>query len=64
MPKSAEREIKKRGGVARYRTVKKDGKTMTCAVTKKAGPRGGRTVCWNKESLVDQIIGRVQDGRD
>jgi hypothetical protein len=46
MPKSAERKIKRQGGVARYRTIKRDGKTMTVAVTKKKGPRGGRTVAW------------------
>lgn len=48
MPKAAERQIKRQGGTARYRTVKSGGETMTCAVTKKAGPRGGRTVCWKK----------------
>lgn len=46
MPKKAEDKIKRQGGVERYCTIKKDGKTMTCAVTKKAGPQGGRTVCW------------------
>lgn len=24
---------------------------MTCAVTRKTGPKGGKTVCWPKESL-------------
>lgn len=43
-----EKELKKRGGVSRYRTIKKGGKTLTCAVTKKKGPRGGKTVCWEK----------------
>lgn len=52
MPASAEKQIKKQGGTARYRTLKKGDKTFTCAVTKKAGPKGGRTVCWPKEALV------------
>jgi hypothetical protein len=54
MPKSAEKQVKRQGGAARYRTLKKDGKTMTCAVTRKEGPKGGRTVCWPK----------VSEGRD
>lgn len=38
--------IKKRGGKTKIRTVKvKKGKYMKCAVTKKAGPKGGKTVC-------------------
>jgi len=46
MPKSAEKKIKKQGGVSKYRTVKSGNKTLTCAITKKAGPKGGKTVCW------------------
>jgi len=46
MPKSAEKKIKKRGGVKKWRMVKKNGKLMRCAVTKKSGPRGGKTVCY------------------
>ena len=43
MPKA---KVRARGGSVRTRTVKvgKD-KYMKCDVTKKAGPRGGRTVC-------------------
>lgn len=51
MPAEAEKQIKKQGGVARYRTLKKDSKLFTCAVTRKEGPKGGRTVCWPKESV-------------
>lgn len=39
-----EAEIKKRGGAIRYRTKKLDGKYIHIAVTRKKGPRGGRTV--------------------
>lgn len=47
MPKSAEKKIRKQGGASKYRRVKKPGGgTMTCAVTKRKGPRGGKTVCW------------------
>lgn len=53
MPKSAENQIKRQGGAARYRTVKSGDKTMTCAITRKAGPKGGKTVCWAKESRDD-----------
>jgi len=48
MPKAAERKIARQGGASKYRTVKKGSKTMTCAVTKKKGPRGGKTVCWDR----------------
>jgi len=51
MPDWAERKIKERGGVARWRTIKRDGKTLRCAVTKKAGPQGGKTVCYPVESV-------------
>lgn len=46
MPEWAEKKIKSRGGATRWRTVKKGGKTLRCAVTKKAGPQGGKTVCY------------------
>lgn len=40
-----EEEIKKRGGAVRWRTKKlPGGKYTRVAVTKKAGPRGGKTV--------------------
>ena len=48
MPKPAELKIARQGGAVRYRTMKKDGKTFTCAVTKKKGPQGGKTVCWKR----------------
>jgi len=41
-----EARIKARGGAVRYRTIKKGKKTLTCAVTRRKGPHGGRTVCW------------------
>ena len=46
----------------RYRTIKRGDKTFTCAVTRKEGKHGGRTVCWPKESvemakeLVDRLL--------
>jgi hypothetical protein len=62
MPKSAEREIKSRGGAVRYRSIDRDGKKMTCAITRKAGPQGGKTVCWPRESLARQILGEDESG--
>lgn len=41
-----ETKIKARGGAKRYRTIKKNGKTLTCAIVRRKGPRGGRTICW------------------
>lgn len=41
--------MERQGGATKYRTVKRGGKTLTCAVTRKAGPRGGKTVCWPKK---------------
>jgi len=46
MPKTPERKIKRRGGAIRWRMIKRGGKLMRCAVTKKTGPRGGKTVCY------------------
>ena len=43
MPKA---KVRARGGSVRTRTVTVGkNKYMRCEVTKKAGPRGGRTVC-------------------
>lgn len=39
-----EAEIAKRGGAVRWRTIKKNGKTIRIAVVRKKGPRGGKTV--------------------
>lgn len=39
-----EREIRKRGGAKRWRTIKVNGKTIKIAIVRKAGPRGGHTV--------------------
>ena len=47
MPKAAEKKIKARGGAVRWRMKKaKDGTMMRCAITRKAGPQGGKTVCY------------------
>jgi hypothetical protein len=68
MPKEAERKVKRQGGTARYRTIKSGDKLFTCAVTRKEGPRGGRTVCWPREgllasALVDRLLEiRMRDG--
>jgi len=45
-PKWAEKKAKARGGVLRYRTMKKGGKTFRIMVTRKKGPRGGRTIAY------------------
>jgi len=40
------RELARRGGATKVRTVKRpDGTTLTCYVVRKPGPRGGKTVC-------------------
>jgi len=40
-----EEKIRRRGGAVRYRTIKpKKGRYIHVAVTRKPGPRGGRTV--------------------
>lgn len=49
MPKSAERKMRRQGGVMRYRSIKRGGKTFTVAVTRRAGPRGGHTVAWPRK---------------
>jgi len=41
----AERKIKARGGAVRWRMKKTNG-LLRCAVTKRKGPRGGKTVCY------------------
>lgn len=45
MPEEVEREIRRRGGALRYRTLKlPDGRYLHVAVTRRPGPRGGRTI--------------------
>jgi len=47
MPKSAERKVASRGGSLRYRMAHPEGRpdlNIPVTVTKKAGPRGGKTV--------------------
>lgn len=47
MPTPIDKQIKARGGVVRWRTVKrKGGRTWRVAVVRKKGPRGGRTVSY------------------
>lgn len=46
MPKQAKRKARRRGGIARYRMMKKGGRLWRCMITRKAGPRGGRTICY------------------
>jgi hypothetical protein len=42
-----EREIAKRGGARRYRTIKTpSGQVLKVAVVRKPGSRGGNTVAW------------------
>lgn len=45
MPAAREKEVRRRGGAKRYRSVRigRD-KFLTVAVVPKAGPRGGHTV--------------------
>lgn len=59
MPANSERQIQRRGGAARYRTIKSGDKTMTCAVTRKPGPQGGRTVCWERPKKTQEHLVRA-----
>jgi hypothetical protein len=45
-PVWAEREAKRRGGVLRYRMMRRGGKLFRVMVTRKAGKRGGRTIAY------------------
>jgi len=49
MPRNFEKKVKARGGAKKWRTVKKGNATLKCAITSKAGPRGGKTVCYRKK---------------
>jgi hypothetical protein len=47
MPSWFDKEIKKRGGVVRWREKRaKSGKLFRVAVVRKPGPRGGRTISY------------------
>lgn len=47
MPAWFDKEVKKRGGVVRWRDRKtKSGKLFRIAVVRKAGPRGGKTLSY------------------
>jgi len=48
MPLVVDRKIKRQGGAKKYRTIKKGKTTLTCAITRKEGPKGGKTVCWKR----------------
>jgi hypothetical protein len=39
-----EGEIARRGGVKRWRTIKRNGKTIRIAIVRKKGKRGGQTI--------------------
>lgn len=42
-----EAELRRRGGVKRWRTVKlRSGRVLKVAVVRRKGPRGGSTVAW------------------
>lgn len=60
MPKKAEKQIKRQGGTARYRTIKSGDKTLTCAITRKEGPRGGKTICWPKKKHRSESVERIK----
>jgi hypothetical protein len=65
-PARLERAARRRG-ILRYRTLGHGRKRVTCAVVRKRGPRGGRTVCWPRESAARANPGpvhlRVNDPR-
>lgn len=52
MPNWAEQKIKRQGGLRSkrggggWRTMKRGGKTFRVAITKKTGPKGGKTVAY------------------
>ena len=46
MPKWFDRKVRRRDGAIRWRNIKKGGRTFRCAITRKKGKRGGRTVCY------------------
>lgn len=44
MPRGLEKKVKRRGGVKRWRTIKRDGQLIKIAIVRKRGPRGGHTL--------------------
>ncbi len=48
MPLIADQKVKARGGAKKYRTKKVGKTTLICAITRKSGPKGGKTVCWKR----------------
>lgn len=65
-PARLERAARRRG-ILRYRTIGRGRRRVTCAVVRKRGPRGGRTVCWPRETPARSNPGpvhlRVNDPR-
>jgi hypothetical protein len=53
---------KGRGRVLRTRTVKTDGKYMTCDIYEKPGPQGGRTVCSSPNTHKNKKHGSAEFG--
>lgn len=50
MPKTIDEEIKRRGGVIRWREKRtKSGRLFRIATVRKPGPRGGKTVSYEVE---------------
>lgn len=47
MPGAKEAEIKARGGAVRWRSKCRDGHLWRFAITRKAGPRGGKVVAYD-----------------
>ncbi len=44
MPRWVENLIRKRGGVKKWRTIKRGGKLIRLAITKRAGSGGGHSI--------------------
>jgi hypothetical protein len=45
MPKATDEQLRRRGGVLRWRTITlRDGRRARVAVTRDPGPRGGKTM--------------------
>ena len=51
MPDWVEKKIAQRGGLARWRIMKKGGHTYRVAVTKKKGPIGGKTIAYRVDAI-------------
>jgi len=45
-PKTVEREARRRGGVVRYRMMRRGRRLFRIVVVREPGPRGGRTIAY------------------